>query len=227
MTPLQVGQHAGLSWAWWGEWPYADCHAAQRSYRQQRIEKLVPDTLWLLEHPPVLTTGRRSVDAPEALRGPPHFDRVTTERGGLATCHEPGQLVCYLLLDAAHIGPKKLVAAVERSIIQFLAAYRVTAFARPGVPGVWVETPPDVSSYKLCKIAALGMHIEHGCTMHGLAINLTNTLEGFRYIIPCGLTDTGVISLQKLIRNAPNPSQAAPRLAQAVAESLSEFSHSS
>jgi lipoyl(octanoyl) transferase len=200
-----------MLWQWKGLWPYGEALKAQRDYRQKRLAGEVPDMLWLLEHPPVLTGGRRA----EPLTSiPSGYELFSTERGGLYTCHEPGQLVGYLLMDASRLGPKKLVAAVETGLISWLNTQGIKARVDPKHPGVWVDSPV------LAKIAAIGLHLEHQITMHGFALNLCNSLQGFQQITPCGIQHAGVTSLHKLSQQTLSPEQAASSVAKAILQAL-------
>ncbi|HND33220.1 MAG TPA: lipoyl(octanoyl) transferase LipB, partial [Myxococcota bacterium] len=199
-----------LDWSWKGSVDYGIALEAQREQRQRRLAGEVGDELWLLEHPAVITVGRRFV-APMWL--PPEIPLFRTERGGLATCHEPGQLVGYLIADASACGPKKLVEAIEAGLIGWLEEQSVEATRRAGYPGVWVG---------LAKIAAVGLHLERGGTLHGFALNLTNSLEGFRWIQPCGIPDAQVTSLARLRGSAPSPDAAAEGVAKRMVVALQD-----
>ncbi len=199
-----------LHWTWKGILDYGIALEAQREQRRRRLAGEVGDELWLLEHPSVITVGRRSV-APMAL--PPGYPLFQTERGGLATCHEPGQLVGYLIADSSRCGPKRLVEGLEEGIIRWLADQEVVAGRRPGYPGVWVEE---------AKIAAVGLHIERGITLHGFALNLTNSLEGFRWIQPCGIPDARVTTLLHQGVHAPTPEQAAEAVGKRMVATLQD-----
>ena len=199
-----------LRWDWKGTIDYQDALDAQREQRRRRLAGEVGDVLWLLEHPPVITVGRRAVP-PMWL--PPELPLVRTERGGLATCHEPGQLVGYLIADASRCGPKRLVDALEAGMIAWLAEQSVEAGRREGYPGVWVGA---------AKIAAVGLHIERGITLHGFALNLTNSLEGFQWIQPCGIPDGQVVSLARIRGHAPNPEAAAAAVAKRLVPTLQD-----
>lgn len=194
-----------MIWRWLGTVEYGEALEAQRAHREALIAGRAGPEVWLLEHPPVVTTGRRGVDdlAPERIAAA-GFSIYATERGGLATCHEPGQLVAYVLIDAREIGVWRTVAAVEQAVIAWLGGQGVLAGPREGFPGVWVGRD---------KICAVGLHFRAGRTMHGLALNLRNDLRGFRLITPCGIVDGGVTSLFRLIGEAaPTPASAAPAI---------------
>lgn len=200
-----------LRWHWKGTLDYEAALEAQRGQRQRRLAGEAGDELWLLEHPSVITVGRRVV-APMWL--PPEIPLVRTERGGLATCHEPGQLVGYLIADASACGPKRLVEAIEAGLIAWLEEQSVEATRRAGYPGVWVGP---------AKIAAVGLHLERGVTLHGFALNLINSLEGFRWIQPCGIPDGQVTSLALLRGSAPSPEAAAEGVAKRMVVALQDL----
>lgn len=167
-----------------------------------------------LEHPPVLTLGKRGgVVSPDA--GAAGFAVWRTRRGGLATCHEPGQLVGYLVMDARQTGVRRLVETVEACILDFLGSRGVAATRRTAYPGVWVE-----GSGGWAKIAAVGMQIRDGWTTHGFALNLRNDLRGFGLIDPCGIQDASVTSLLRLRGAAPSPRDAFAELGPALGSAL-------
>jgi lipoate-protein ligase B len=197
---------------WLGLVPYEDALVAQRAHRAALIAGQAGEELWLLEHPPVITTGRRVVPGleREALRAR-GYDLVATERGGLATCHEPGQLVAYVFMDVRGLGVRRAVSALEEAVIGWLVRTGVEAGLREGHPGVWVGRE---------KVCAIGLHIREGRTMHGIALNLTNDLRGFSLITPCGIVDGGVTSVARLLGHAPTPLAAAPSLGEAIVHSL-------
>jgi lipoate-protein ligase B len=200
---------------WLGTVPYAEALAEQRAHRDALAAGRADEEIWLLEHPPVITTGRRVVAEldPDAVRGA-GFDLVATERGGLATCHEPGQLVGYVLIDARSIGVRRTVQALEAAIAGWLGGRGVRAGARAGYPGVWVGRD---------KICAIGLHFRAGFTMHGFALNLVNDRRGFGLITPCGIADGGVATLQGLLgpgEAVPGPIEAALAVGKAVVHEL-------
>jgi lipoyl(octanoyl) transferase len=197
---------------WLGSVPYEEALALQRATRDALITEGGEGTLLLLEHPPVITTGRRSVEDLDPQRvADAGYALVATERGGLATCHEPGQLVGYLLWDARRLGVKRTVCAVQGAISSWLRRQGVAAASRDGYPGVWVGND---------KVCAIGLHFREGRTMHGFALNLTNDLRGFGLITPCGIVDGGVTSLLRLTGGMRAPSDVAAEIAKEVVETL-------
>lgn len=148
-----------------------------------------PDELWLLEHPPVYTQGQAG--RPEHLIAPTAIPVVPIDRGGQITYHGPGQLVAYLLVDLKRrgYGIRELVTRMEQAVIDLLAAQGVAAERRTGAPGVYVGD---------AKIAALGLRVKHGCTYHGLALNVDMDLAPFAAINPCGYAGLAVTQCRDL-----------------------------
>jgi len=148
-----------------------------------------PDELWLLQHPPVFTLGLAG--KPEHLRREIGVPLVHVDRGGQITYHGPGQIVAYLLLDLnrRRLKVRELVQAMEQAIIDLLADHAIEATRRAGAPGVYVAG---------AKIAALGLRVRHGCTYHGLSLNVAMDLAPFAAINPCGYSDLPVTQLRDL-----------------------------
>lgn len=175
--------------------PYRRAWDLQRRLVLERGADRRPDTLLLLEHPPVFTLGRRGA-ADHVLLDAEQLDRagievVEVDRGGDVTYHGPGQLVAYPILRLA--GPRHVVPyvrALEEAVIRTAARIGVTATRRAGLTGVWVGRE------KLC---AIGVRVAAGgVTSHGLALNVAPDLGHFAGIVPCGLPDEGVCSLESL-----------------------------
>lgn len=206
---------SAVPWRWLGRRAYSEVHAAQHAHRKGIIAGTHPEELWLLEHDPVVTVGRRPAPGtPSAEELARHgISRHQAERGGLATYHGPGQLVLYALVDAwgRGLGVKGTVCALENGVIAWLADQGVEAGRRSGFPGVWVGGD---------KVCAVGLHFSRGVSMHGLALNLRTELEAFEHIVPCGITDGGVTSLERLVGRAPSPEEAAPSVAARVGAHL-------
>lgn len=198
---------------WLGRLAYPWALRLQRLRRDAVIEGRAPGVLWMLEHEPVLTTGRRGVaDLPTAEVLDRHAIAVVhTERGGLATWHGPGQLVGYLVADLGQLGPRRTVEAVEEGLIGWLRVRGLDPARRCGAPGVWLGRD---------KVAAVGMHFRHGVTMHGFAVNLTCDLGGFGLITPCGIRDGGVTTVARAAGTAPPPRHAAGSVGRSVLEAL-------
>ena len=166
---------------WLGVQAYAPCLEAQRSLREAVIHG-AEEELWLLEHPSVVTIGRRSVADLDRVRAA-GIEPIHTERGGLATWHGPGQLVGYGIVDIGRrrIRVRDYVALLERCCIELLQGWGVQAERDPRGAGVWVQGS---------KIASVGIHVRHGVTLHGFAMNLTADLTVFDLFDPCGLGAT-------------------------------------
>jgi lipoate-protein ligase B len=175
-----------------GTVPYSDALALQGQLRDRRQAGEIPDTLLLLEHPPVYTHGRRS--AAEDLPFGEHFYRAkgidvhATDRGGKLTYHGPGQLVGYPIMEIEDVGV--YLRTMEDAILAALAEEGVQARSRhdEGIDytGVWVADR---------KIASIGVHVSRGITTHGFAVNVVNDLEPFSWVIACGLPDVAMTSL--------------------------------
>ena len=146
------------------------------------------DELWLVEHDPVFTLGQAG--KPEHVLSARDIPVIHTNRGGQVTYHGPGQLVAYPLVDLRrlNIGVREFVCRIEQALIDTLATWNVTAARRSGAPGVYVNG---------AKIGALGLRVRHGCTFHGLALNVAMDLEPFSRINPCGYEGLQVTSVLK------------------------------
>jgi lipoyl(octanoyl) transferase len=178
------------------------------------------DELWLCEHEPVFTlglAGRR-----EHLLAPGVIPIEATERGGQVTYHGPGQVLAYPLLDLRRlgIGVKELVYRLEQAIIQVLAEHQVDARRVPGAPGVYVPMDGGEGAFTgLAKIAALGVRVSRGCSLHGLALNVAMDLEPFSRINPCGYPGLRTTDLHSLGVSA-QPAVVAAALAERLAAHL-------
>jgi lipoyl(octanoyl) transferase len=171
---------------------YTDAWAEQQRLHAARVADEVPDTVLLLEHPDVYTAGRRTELGERPFDGTPVVD---VDRGGKITWHGPGQLVGYPIVRLPD--PVDVVAHVRRLesvLIEVCAAQGLTASRVEGRSGVWMpadERGPDR------KIAAIGIRVAQGVTMHGFAINCDPDLGAFDRIVPCGIADAGVTSLSR------------------------------
>lgn len=172
--------------------PYHDGWALQRRVHAEVLAGERPDTLILLEHEPVYTAGARTARHERPTDGTPVVD---VDRGGKITWHGPGQLVGYPIVRLAE--PVDVVAHVRRLeaiLIRVLRELDVEGYRVEGRSGVWVRRPLGED-----KVAAIGVRVQRGVTMHGFALNCDNTLAGFRGIIPCGITDAGVTTLSEIV----------------------------
>jgi lipoyl(octanoyl) transferase len=173
-----------------GRQPYETVWREMQRFTAER-DDTTRDEIWLVEHPPVFTLGQAG--RPEHLLAPGDIPVIHTDRGGQVTYHGPGQLVAYLLLNLRRhgLGVRQLVTLIEQSLIDLLRDYDVTAIARADAPGVYVDGR---------KIAALGLRVRHGCSFHGLSLNVDMDLEPFSRINPCGFADLQVTQLGDLTR---------------------------
>jgi lipoate-protein ligase B len=190
-----VDRHAQELWVCHlGTVPYRDALSLQEQIRARRQAGELPDTLLLLEHPPVYTRGRRSQPGELTLGEDFYRERgieiVPTDRGGRVTYHGPGQLVGYPIVRApdvlAHL--RKL----EDAIVAALAEEGISARSRPDdgpdYTGVWVADR---------KLASLGVHVSRGIATHGFAVNVDNDLQPFSWVVACGLADVAMTSVAR------------------------------
>lgn len=187
---------------WLGRTEYGVALRIQERARLDAMAGRAEAQVFGLEHGPVLTLGKRGGVVREGATEA-GFAVWDTRRGGLATCHEPGQLVGYLVVDARTVGVRRLVDTVEGCLIAYLAARGVPATRRDGQPGVWV-----CEAGAWAKIAAVGLQVRQGWTTHGFALNLRNDLRGFGLIEPCGIHDATVTTLLEQRGAAPTPAEA-------------------
>ncbi len=148
------------------------------------------DELWLLQHPPVFTQGQAG--RAEHVLSSGNIPIVQSDRGGQVTYHGPGQWVVYVLCDLrrAGLGVRRLVEAIEESLIALLKDYGISAASRRDAPGVYVGES---------KIASLGLRVRRGCSYHGLALNVDMDLAPFRGINPCGHEGMAVTQMRDCV----------------------------
>ena len=185
--------------------PYLDGWDLQRRIHADVVSGAGPDTLILLEHEAVYTAGKRTEPQERPQDGTPVVD---VDRGGKITWHGPGQLVGYPIVRLRE--PMDVVAHVrrlERLLIDVLRPLGVDGYQVEGRSGVWVRRPLSED-----KVAAIGVRVQQGVTMHGFAINCDNTLAGFRGIIPCGITDAGVTTVSEVTGADVSPVDIADRV---------------
>ena len=173
--------------------PYREALDLQRSLAVAVAEGEIPDTVVLVEHPPVITTGRRTEEATELhIPEGAAVELVETDRGGKSTYHAPGQLVCYPILDLHRHGKdvRKYVRDLEQAILQTLAAFDLAATTIEGLTGVWL---PPAGSQGPRKIASIGVRVSRWVTTHGYALNVDLDPAPFtEWITACGLDDAAV-----------------------------------
>ncbi len=203
-------------YAFVGRMRYQEAWDLQRLLARQVAEGQRVNTLLLLEHPPVYTLGRRSKGgdlllSQEALAAL-GAQVVEVDRGGEITFHGPGQLVGYPILDLRGWGgPLKYVRALEGALIAVLAGFGIAARRVEGLTGVWVGDE---------KIAAIGVRISRGVTTHGFALNVNTDLSWFQHIVPCGIRDKGVTSMERVLGSAPSLGEVATVMALRLGEEM-------
>ncbi|WP_251450028.1 lipoyl(octanoyl) transferase LipB [Microbacterium sp. Marseille-Q6648] len=183
--------------------PYQEGWDLQRRIHAEVVAGSRPDTLLLLEHEAVYTAGRRTAAHERPTDGTPVID---VDRGGKITWHGPGQLVGYPIVRLPE--PVDVVAHVrrlERLLIDALGAHGVDGYQVDGRSGVWVKRPLSED-----KVAAIGVRVERGVTMHGFAVNCDNSLAGFGGIVPCGITDAGVTTVSEVVGLTVTPRDLLP-----------------
>jgi lipoyl(octanoyl) transferase len=178
--------------------PYPEAVAAMEARAAAIASRQAPELVWLLEHPPLYTSGT-SGKAGDLLE--PRFPLFATGRGGQVTYHGPGQRVAYVMLDLKRRRPdvRAYVASLEEWIIRTLARFNVRAERREDRVGVWVKRPDKGPGFE-DKIAAIGVRLKRWVSFHGIALNVEPDLSHFSAIVPCGVVDPryGVTSLVDL-----------------------------
>lgn len=202
--------------------PMMDYEAARRlqwRLHEERLADCRPDTLVLLEHEPVMTLGRTTKIAHwsglNRASGPRGIRVIESERGGSVTYHGPGQIVGYPIVRLRQYcaGPKAYVRMLEEVLIRVLAEWGITGYRSDRFVGVWVNDPADPLGPP-AKIAAIGVKIARGVTLHGFALNATVDLAPFAGIVPCGIDDCRVTSMAHLLRRQVELHDVRGRIAQ-------------
>jgi len=198
-----------------GQVPYGEAHDLQQRLQNARIRGAIGDTLLLLEHPPVITLGRGAKEgnillSPDRLEGL-GFEVHETGRGGDVTYHGPGQVVGYPILDLApdRKDVRRYVRDLEETMIRLAATYGLEAGRVEKMNGTWIEDR---------KIGAIGVRISRWVTMHGFAFNVSTDLSHFGVIVPCGIQDKGVTSLERELDREVDMGEALDRLEGILAE---------
>jgi lipoyl(octanoyl) transferase len=179
---------------WHGRMNFADALALQEEIvAQKRADASSPDELLLLEHEPVYTIGRTPDQS--SLLGASHlpYPLFPINRGGQATYHGPGQLMGYPIADLRRCGQDlhRYLRWLEQLLIDLLAEYDIAAARREGLTGVWIENR---------KIASIGVGVRHWITMHGFALNVCGDLTPFHKIIPCGINNVTMTSMERELK---------------------------
>jgi lipoyl(octanoyl) transferase len=197
--------------------PYGDALELQKRLVELRKADSIPDQLLLLEHPPVITLGVRTRDDRSHVVATPEMledegvEIIETGRGGDVTYHGPGQLVGYPIIDLRpdRCDVHRYVRDLEDTLIRAVAKFGVIAHRTPGLTGAWVGND---------KLSAIGVRIARWVTSHGFALNVSTNLAHFDLIVPCGITDKGVTSIERVTGRPA----AMPEVADAVAAAFIE-----
>jgi len=170
---------------------YQTCWQAMQTFTQQRDEN-TPDEIWSVQHFPVFTQGQNG--KPEHVLNPGNIPIIQADRGGQVTYHGPGQLVIYPLIDLKRkkLNVRQIVTILEKSVIELLSDYHISAKAKCEAPGVYIENK---------KICSVGLRIRKGCSFHGLAFNIDMDLEPFSRINPCGFSGLEMTQLSEFVAN--------------------------
>lgn len=214
---LETSSHANIALSRHGLVDYQKAWDVQRTIHQEVAEGLRPNTLLLLEHPSVYTAGRRTDSSERPADGTPVID---VDRGGRITWHGPGQLVGYPIVKLQK--PTELVGFVreiETALINVCADLGIKAIGIKGRSGVWIS---DQNGDR--KVAAIGIRVAKGVTMHGFALNVNPNLAAFNQIVPCGISDAAVTSLEVELGRDVTIDEVAPLVEQHIFESLKKVS---
>ena len=196
---------------------YEKAWQVQRNIHADVVAGTRPNTLLLLEHPSVYTAGRRTLDSEKPQDGTPV---INVDRGGKITWHGPGQIVGYPIVKLAN--PHELVGFVreiEAGLINVCADLGINATCVSGRSGVWIRDDKGDR-----KIAAIGIRVTQGVTMHGFALNINPDLSNFTRIIPCGIADAEVTSIEKELARPVSIDEVMPLVERHIFESLRKVS---
>lgn len=188
---LSAHAHAALSSRWLGRMSFSDALALQEKIvADKRADHSLSDQLLLLEHEPVYTIGRTPDQS--SLRSGAHLPHplYSINRGGQATYHGPGQLIGYPIIDLRQCGQDlhRYLRWLEALLMETLAEVGIAATVRPGLTGAWIDDR---------KIASIGVGVRHWITMHGLALNVCGDLSAFDQIVPCGIANVTMTSMER------------------------------
>jgi lipoyl(octanoyl) transferase len=203
--------------AWLGRITFADALALQEDIVAHKHEhRDRADEILLLEHEPVYTIGRTPDKS--SLLDAAHLPHpvFAINRGGQATYHGPGQLIAYPIVDLRHCGQDlhRYLRWLEQTLIDFLAVYEIAAMRREGLTGVWVQQR---------KIASIGVGVRHWITMHGFALNVCGDLSPFAQIIPCGITNVTMTSMERETHKALSVEETAREFEKVVREKFRDL----
>jgi lipoyl(octanoyl) transferase len=192
--------------------PYREAWELQRSLAGAVSQGAIPDTIVLLEHPPVITLGRRAEPGELHLPDGAEVEIVETDRGGKSTYHGPGQLVCYPILDLRRHGQdvKRYCRDLEEALIRTLERLAIDATRIEGLTGIWLQPPPR-------KIASIGIHISKWITTHGYALNVDLDPAPFtEWITACGIEDAAFTTIARELGRPVAVDEVRPHAAKAL-----------
>lgn len=193
--------------------PYLQAWDRQRELHQDVVAGHQPNTILFLEHEAIYTAGRSTKDADRPFDGSPVID---VDRGGRITWHGPGQLVAYPIVRLGEpLDVRRYVCRIEQAIINTCEQLGLSTGRVPGRTGVWVA--------ETRKVAAIGVRVARGATLHGLALNCNNTLAAYDRIVPCGISDAGVTTLSAELDRNVTVEDALPILQQQLLSELADY----
>jgi lipoyl(octanoyl) transferase len=207
-----------LEWRWLGRMNFADALALQEEIvASKRENRAAPDELLLLEHEPVYTIGKTPDQSSLVDASALPYPLFTINRGGQATYHGPGQLMGYPIVDLRRCGQDlhRYLRWLEDVLIKTLAIFEVRAKTRSGLTGVWIENR---------KIASIGVGVRHWITMHGFALNVCADLSPFDRIVPCGIANVTMTSIEKETGQTFSPEEVSRRAAEIAYHSIVDLS---
>jgi lipoyl(octanoyl) transferase len=203
--------------SWLGRMAFGDALTLQEEIvANKRANQSLGDELFLLEHEPVYTIGRTPDQS--SLRGAEHLPHplFPINRGGQATYHGPGQLIGYPIIDLRNCGQDlhRYLRWLEDLLVETLAELGISATTREGLTGVWVENR---------KIASIGVGVRHWITMHGFALNVCGDLSPFDQIVPCGISNVTMTSIEKETGRQDSVMEVASRLSEVASRRISSL----
>ena len=207
-----------LEWRWLGRMNFADALALQEEIvASKRENRAAPDELLLLEHEPVYTIGKTPDQSSLVDASALPYPLFTINRGGQATYHGPGQLMGYPIVDLRRCGQDlhRYLRWLEDVLIKTLAIFEVRGKTRTGLTGVWIDQR---------KIASIGVGVRHWITMHGFALNVCGDLSPFGHIVPCGIANVTMTSIEKETGQTFSPEEVSRRAAEIAYHSIVDLS---
>jgi lipoyl(octanoyl) transferase len=207
-----------LEWRWLGRMNFADALALQEEIvAKKRADRNAADELLLLEHEPVYTIGKTPDQSSLVDASALPYPLFTINRGGQATYHGPGQLMGYPIVDLRRCGQDlhRYLRWLEDVLIKTLAIFEIRAKTRPGLTGVWIDNR---------KIASIGVGVRHWIAMHGFALNVCGDLMPFDRIVPCGIANVTMTSIEKETGQTFSPEEVSRRAAEIAYHSIVDLS---